>query len=194
MLRLFIRLEVSMSLGRMILVTAALGMLGLPVLAKTQQGPQIVSVTRPGKVATYYNAEKNSTTVVLGFSDVGGESACGLYVSANASHPGKTGAPPNSVNLIILRITPEEKIKSAPLRDLTFTADGQMMNLGLMETGSQQTNMDLRFETLQISLPYDSFLRIANAKRVEGKLGPANFMLTENNLSFIREFVGRMKS
>jgi hypothetical protein len=182
------------TLGRMILLTTALGMLGVPVLAQTQQGPQIVSVTRPGKVATYYNAEKNSTTVVLGFSDVGGASPCGLYISANASHPGKTAASPNSVNFVILRITPEEKIKSAPLRDLTFTADGQVISLGLMETGSQQSNMDLRFETLQISLPYESFVRIANAKKVEGKLGPSNFMLTENNLRFIREFVGRMKS
>jgi hypothetical protein len=68
------------------------------------------------------------------------------------------------------------------------------MNLGLMETGSQQTNMDLRFETLQISMPYESFLRIASAKKVEGKLGPAKFTLAENNLSFVREFVGRMKS
>jgi len=182
------------TLGRMILLTAALCSLGIPVLAQTQPGPQIVSVTRPGKVATYYNAEKNSTTVVLGFSDVGGESPCGLYISANASHPGKTAASPSSVNFVILRITPEEKIKSAPLRDLTFTADGQVMNLGVMETGSQQSNMDLRFETLQISLPYESFLKIANAKKVEGKLGPGNFMLTENNLNFIREFVGRMKS
>jgi hypothetical protein len=179
--------------GRMIL-SAALWSVGIPALAQTQPGPQIVSVTRPGKVATYYNAEKNSTTVVLGFSDVGGESACGLYISANASHPGKTAASPNSVNVVVLRITPEEKIKSAPLRDLTFTADGQVMNLGVMETGSQQSNMDLRFETLQISMPYESFLKIANAKKVEGKLGPANFMLTENNLSFIREFVSRMKS
>jgi hypothetical protein len=182
------------TLGRIILLTVALCSLGLPGLAQTQPGPQIVSVTRPGKVANYYNAEKNATTVVLGFSDVGGESPCGLYISANASHPGKSAAPPNSVNLVILRITPEEKIKSAPLRDLTFTADGQVMNLGLMETGSQQTNMDLRFETLQISIPYESFLRIANAKKVEGKLGPAKFTLAENNLSFIREFVGQMKS
>jgi hypothetical protein len=178
----------------MILLTTVLCSLGIPALAQTQLGPQIVSATRPGKIATYYNAEKNSTTVVLGFSDVGGESSCGLYISANASHPGKTAASPNSVNFVVLRITPEEKIKSAPLRDLTFTADGQVMNLGVMETGSQQSNMDLRFETLQISLPYDSFLKIANAKKVEGKLGTANFRFTENNLSFIREFVSRMKS
>ena len=178
----------------MILLTAALSSLGIPALAQTQPGPQIVSVARPGKVATHYNADENSTTVVLGFSDVGGESPCGLYISANASHLGKTAASPNSVNLVILRITPEEKIKAAPLRDLTFTADGQVINLGLMETGSQQTNMDLRFETLQISLPYESFLKIANAKKVEGKLGPAKFMLAENNLSFMREFVARMKS
>jgi hypothetical protein len=182
------------TLGKMILTTAALCTLLIPVLAQTQTGPHIVSVTRPGKVATYYNAEKNSTTVVLGFSDVGGESPCGLYISANASHPGKSAGSPNSVNLVILRITPEDRIKSAPLRDLTFTADGQLMNLGLMETGSQQTNMDLRFETLQISMPYESFLRIASAKKVEGKLGPAKFTLAENNLSFVREFVGRMKS
>ncbi len=118
----------------------------------------------------------------------------GLYISANSSHPGKTTASPNAVNLVILRITPEERIKSAPLRDLTFTADGHVMNLGLMETASQQTNMDLRLETLQTSVPYESFLKIANAKSVEGKLGSVKFMLTENNLNFMREFASRLKS
>ena len=72
------------TLGTIILLTAALCSLGIPAFAQTHPGPQIVSVTRPGKIATYYNADKNSTTVVLGFSDVGGESPCGLYISANA--------------------------------------------------------------------------------------------------------------
>ena len=182
------------TLGRIMFLAAALCNLGASTFAQTQSAPQVVSVTRPGKVASYYNSEKNTTTVVLGFSDVGGESACGLYVSANSSYPGKAPASPNAVNLVILRITPEERIKSAPLRDLAFTADSQEINLGLMETASQQTNMDLRLETLQTSVPYDSFLKIANAKKVEGKLGSGKFMLTENNLNFMREFARRLKS
>ena len=85
------------------------------------------------------------------------------------------------------------KIESAPLRDLTFFSDGEVMNLGLMETASQQINMDLRLETLQLSVPYDSFLKIANAKSVEAKLGSAKFALTENNLTFMRQFANRFK-
>jgi hypothetical protein len=158
------------------------------------QSPQSVTITRPGKIASYYNAAQDKTTVVLGFSDVGGESGCGLYISANASYPGKTVATVIAVKLTIMRITPEEKIKSAPLRDLTFTADGQLMSLGLMETASQQTMMDLRWETLETSVPYESFLKIANGKNVEAKLGSAKFVLTDNNLNFMRQFASRLKS
>ena len=157
------------------------------------QSPQIVTITRPGKIASYYNVANDKTNVVLGFSDVGGESGCGLYISANASYPGKTVRSPTEVKLTIMRITPEEKIKSAPLGDLTFTVDGQVMNLGLMETASQQTIMDLRWETLQIPVPYESFVKIATAKIVEAKLGAAKFVLTDNNLNFMRQFASRLK-
>ena len=165
----------------------------LSALAQSPESPQVVTVSRPGKIASYFNGERNMTTVVMGFSDVGGESPCGLYLSANGSYEGKTAATPNKINLVIMRITPEEKIKSAPLRDLTFISDGETINLGLMETASQQTNMDLRLETLQVSVPYDSFLKIANAKSVEGKLGIVKFALTENNLNFMRQFAVRFK-
>ena len=53
---------------------------------------------------------------------------------------------------------------------------------------------NLRLETLQTSVPYESFLKIANAKSVEGKLGSVKFTLTENNLNFMREFASRLKS
>ena len=154
---------------------------------------QVVSVSRPGKIATYFNSERNITTVVMGFSDVGGESACGLYLSANGSYEGKTAAQPNKITLLIMRITPEEKIKSAPLRDLTFTPDGELMDIGVMETASQQTNMDLRLETLQLSISFESFVRIANAKKVEAKLGSAKFELTTNNLNFMSQFADKFK-
>ncbi len=110
-------------------------------------------------------AAKNTTNVFLSFTDVGGESACGLYIAAGYSYEGKTTAPPSEVNLIMMRITPEEKIKTAPARDLRFTADGEIINLGLMETARQESNSGLRWETLQTSVPYKSFLKIAYAKR-----------------------------
>jgi hypothetical protein len=156
--------------------------------------PVAVPPMRPGKVATYYNAAKDITTVVLGFSEVGGESPYGLYISANSFYAGKTATAPNQIKLVIMRITPEDKIKSAPLRDLIFLVDGEELNLGLMETTSQQTNMDLRLETLEASLPYDSFVKLANAKIVEGKLGTAKFRLTDSNLNFMRSFASRFKS
>ncbi len=174
-------------------ITAILMIVCSFALTEFGQTPQTVTLTRPGKIASYYNAAQDKTSVVLGFSDVGGEAGCGLYISANASYPGKSVVSPAEVKLTIMRITPEEKIKSAPLRDLTFIPDGEAMNLGLMETASQQTIMDLRWETLQIAVPYGSFVKIANAKTVEAKLGAAKFVLTENNLNFMRQFASRLK-
>lgn len=180
-------------LNRTVLFMMAVCVFGSSGVGQTPSSPQVVPVARPGKIATYFNADRNVTTVVLGFSDVGGESPCGLYLSANSSYPGKVAAAPREITLVMMRITPEERIKSAPLRDLTFVSDGEVMNLGLMETASQQTNMDLRLETLQLSVPYDSFLKISNAKSVEAKLGSAKFALTENNLTFMRQFAKRFK-
>ena len=177
-------------LAQTMLALAVVGSFSLILLG---QSPQIVTITRPGKIASYYNTTNDKTSVLLGFSDVGVESGCGLYISANASYPGKTVRSPTEVKLTIMRITPEEKIKSAPLGDLTFTVDGQVMNLGLMETASQQTIMDLRWETLQIPVPYESFVKIATAKIVEAKLGAAKFVLTDNNLNFMRQFASRLK-
>lgn len=180
-----------LKVSRVLLVVCALG---FSVSAQSPPSPQVDTATSPGKIASYFNAEKNTTTVVLGFSDVGGESPCGLYFSVSGFHQGKTAAPANKINLVMMRITPEEKIKSAPLRDLTFTFDNETMSLGLMETASQQSIMDLRLETLQIAVPFDSFLKIANAKSVEAKLGLAKFTLTETNLNNLRQFVTRFKS
>jgi len=179
---------------RITLILSLLCCFGPSVRGQNPTSPVTIIPVRPGKVATYYNAAKDITTVVLGFSDVGGESPCGLYVSANSFDAGKTATQPSQIKLVIMRITPEDKIKSAPLRDLTFSIDGEVLNLGHMETASQQTNMDLRLETLESSLSFDSFMKIANAKTVDGKLGSAKFRLTDNNLSFMRAFASRFKS
>jgi hypothetical protein len=62
-----------------------------------------------------------------------------------------------------------------------------------METARQESNSGLRWETLQKSVPYKSFLKITNAKKIRVKLGSANFMLMENNLNFMRELANRAK-
>ncbi len=156
--------------------------------------PQTLPPARPGKIARSYDDAKNVTSVVLSLTDVGGESACGLYIAASFSYPGKIATPPNEVIIVMMRITPEEKIKAAPDRDLTFTADGEIINLGLMETARQESIFGLRLENLHTPMPYKSFLKIVNAKKVEAKLGSANFTLTESNLNFMRELANRTKS
>ena len=160
----------------------------------TTPPPRTLPPARPGKIAMSYDDAKNVTSVVLSYTDVGGESACGLYIAASFFYPGKAATPPDEVNIIMMCITPEEKIKTAPDRDLTFTADGEIINLGLMETARQESSFGLRFETLHASMPYKSFLKIINAKKVDAKLGSANFILTENNLNFMRELANRAKS
>lgn len=181
-------------LAKLILLITLLCSFALSVFGQnTTPSPQTIPPARPGKIATFYDASKNTTNAFLSFTDVGGESACGLYIAARFSYVGKTAAPPSEVNLIMMRITPEEKIKTAPARSLTFTADGELIDLGLMETASQESNLGLRWETLQTAMPYKLFLKIASAKKVTAKLGSANFMLTENNLNFMREFANRTK-
>ncbi len=59
---------------RTVLIFAALYVFAPSVFGQNPTSPVTITAPRPGKVAIYYNAVKDTTTVVLGFSDVGGES------------------------------------------------------------------------------------------------------------------------
>lgn len=77
-------------------------------------------------------------------------------------------------------------------RDLSIVADGQTYRLGRMRLTSQSTDV-LMTETLEATIPYKLFSRIAKAETVEMKVGPSQFQLSEGNILALRDMTNRVK-
>lgn len=82
-------------------------------------------------------------------------------------------------------------------RDLFVVADGETLKLGRMSlvTQGMDTNkfIDVMKETLEVSLSYQTFTRIASAETVEMKVGKSSFALKDKNLAALRDLNNRVK-
>jgi hypothetical protein len=165
-----------------------------------QAGPTDVPQSPPakldGKFAVAYNAASDQTVVSLLHRPVGGERACGIYTTTAFLHYGKTAFPPKLIMLSFTRITTEEPttLRQPADRELTLDVDGETLKLGPM-TQMKMTvvGYSLYEQGLVLPLPFETFSKVASAKRVEVKLGPLAFRLTDANLSDLRDLLNRMK-
>ena len=82
-------------------------------------------------------------------------------------------------------------------RDLFVVADGEQLKLGAMtlaEHGVAQSQLiDVMREVLEVSIPYQTFKKIAMAQTVEMKVGKTMFELQNNNVIALRELNNRVK-
>jgi hypothetical protein len=77
-------------------------------------------------------------------------------------------------------------------RDLSVVADGETYRIGRMALASLSTDT-LMTETLEVTMPYATFLKIAKAEVVEMKVGPSQFELRQQNIVALRDMVNRVK-
>ncbi|MEK6282107.1 MAG: hypothetical protein AABN95_17260 [Acidobacteriota bacterium] len=77
-------------------------------------------------------------------------------------------------------------------RELSVVADGETYRLGKMRLASQSTDT-LMTETLEVTMPYKTFLKIAKAEVVEMKVGQTQFELRQQNIVAFRDMVNRVK-
>jgi len=82
-------------------------------------------------------------------------------------------------------------------RDLLVVADGEKLKLGAMMLSEQgvTTNqlIDVMREVLEVSLPYQTFQKIARAKTVEMRVGKTMFELQDKNVVALRNLNNRVK-
>lgn len=78
-------------------------------------------------------------------------------------------------------------------RDLAVVADAETMRLGRMELVSQNVDYTLMTEVLQITIPYQTFRKIALAQVVEMQVGKSRFELRDKNLAALRDLNNRVK-
>lgn len=170
---------------------------------KTPQG----SSTHNGKAETRYDQHKAITLVRLYPMQVYGEPLAsskytgGDEASFNASftYPGRTlKAQPKKVRLSLTSTSQDWKYTD--FRELTAVVDGKRLKLGPLEqvpsfTVSASANPnsdDYISERIAISLPYETFLRIANGTKVRIRMGPREFKLEQKHLEALRYLASRM--
>lgn len=124
----------------------------------------------------------------------------GVCVSLQASlHcPGKQL---DYVRRATLRLTFEAKNwdarHPAGERDLSAVADGETLRLGRMSLLSQGVSeswlAEDAKETLEVSIPYEAFLKLARAEYVEFSVGKTTFALRDKNVAALRDMNNRVR-
>lgn len=159
------------------------------------------------KIETSYDRIKKLTTVSIIPMQVYGEPlSSSRYIgsdqanfSASFTHLGRTlRAHPKRV-LFSLTSTSQDW-KYSDFRKLSALVDGRRINLGPMEhvpsftvrASANANSDDYISQGIDISVPYKTFLRIANGERVRIRMGPREFKLTKNHLEALRDLAVRM--
>jgi hypothetical protein len=82
-------------------------------------------------------------------------------------------------------------------RELIVVADGESLKLGTMALTKHSIEtsqlIDVMREALELSLPYETFSKIARADVVEMKVGKSTFALQQKNIDALRDLNNRVK-
>jgi hypothetical protein len=82
-------------------------------------------------------------------------------------------------------------------RGLTVVADGQTLKLGSMSLVSNDVGsgllVDKSKEVLEISIPHEAFVKIAQAESVQMRVGSDAFPLRDKNVAALRDLNSRVK-
>jgi hypothetical protein len=158
--------------------------------------------TDNGKIETSYDQAKEITTVRLMPMQVYGEPlASSNYMgsdearfNASFTYSGRTlRAQPKRVLLSL--ISTAEDWKYTDFRKLTALVDGKRLKLDPLEhvpsftvnPPANSNSDDYVSQEIAISMPYKTFLRIANGKQVQIRMGPREFGLGKNHLEALRD-------
>ena len=171
------------------------------------QSPAPPPVRHGGKIETSYDGFAHETVVELkrmavtcGSGKAAESIVRGLCVSLRATlHcPGRQM---EYVRHATLRLTFEAKDwdarHPANERDLSAVADGETVRLGRMALAahgvSESWLAEDSKETLELSVPYDAFLKLVRADHVELSVGKTTFALRDKNIAALRDMNARVK-
>ncbi len=195
---------------RIILCCCALLLCAPAPLSFTQtktQTPAPLPLDHGGKIESKYDGFERETVVALkkmkvtcgagkGFEGTFKQTCVSL--SASLHCPGKQL---DYVRHARLQLVFEAKDWDSrhPLgaRELTAVADGETLKLGTMRLRDQRVDSgkfdETMNEVLEVSVPYKTFARIANASAVELSVGKTAFSLREKNVAALRDLNNRVR-
>ena len=173
----------------------------------SRQSVEPLPLDHGGKIESNYDGFARETVITLKRMSVTCGAAKGtasimkgvcVSLQATLHCPGKQL---DYVRRASLRLTFEAKNWDArhPVgeRDLSAVADGETIRLGRMSLLSQGVReswlAEDAKETLEVSVPYDKFLKLARAAYVELSVGKTTFPLRDKNVAAFRDMSNRVK-
>lgn len=169
--------------------------------------PAPTPVKHGGKIESAYDGFARETVVALKRMVVTCEAARGLQstlkglcvsIQVSLHCPGQQL---EYVRRATVRLTFEAKDwdarHPAGERNLAAVADGETVRLGRMTLASHGVGeswlAEDAKETLEISVPYETFLKLARAEYVEMSVGKTTFALRDKNLAALRDLNNRVR-
>jgi hypothetical protein len=160
-----------------------------------------------GKIESAYDGFARETVVALKRMVVTCEAARGLQSSLKGlcvSLQVSLHCPGRQLEYVrraTVRLTFEAKDwdarHPAGQRDLSAVADGETVRLGRMTLVSQGVGegwlAEDAKETLEVSVPYETFLKLARAEHVEMSVGKTTFPLRDKNVAALRDLGSRVR-
>jgi hypothetical protein len=158
-------------------------------------------VKHGGKIETRYDGFNYETVLRLrkmkvtcdGFKDKFKDACVSIDVSLHCP-----GTQLNYVKQVRLQIFFENKdwVHTHPpeQRDLSVVIETETLKLGRMQRANTATpgTWDTKVETLEVTIPYAAFKKIASSNTVEMRVGPSVFELREKNLLALRDLGSRV--
>jgi hypothetical protein len=152
-----------------------------------------------GRIVSRYDGFNHETVITLQKMKVTCASARGNFKDACVSVVAALHCPGiqlDYVRSVTLQLVFETKDwdQRHPLdqRSLSVVADGETFRLGQMTLTGQKVDT-LMSETLEATVPYRIFKRIALAQAVDVQVGKSSFTLRDQNLSALRDLNNRVK-
>ncbi len=163
-----------------------------------------------GKIVSTYDKNKDKTIVLIQLMDVEdvedprpvGEDTPSnprqqdrLGFTMFFDYPGEKLATPQYVSIGFTYLALEPRQYGDHL--LAAKVDGERITLGKMQVlGTQEVIVRTAYKrytrrALELVIPYEQFLRLANAKKVKLKLGDIEFDLSKDHLEAVRDLASR---
>ncbi len=163
-----------------------------------------------GKIVSTYDKSKDKTIVLIQLMDVEDvedprpvwedtpskpRQQDRLGLTMFFGYPGEKLATPQYVSIGFTYIALEPQQYGDHL--LSAKIDGERITLGKMQVlGTQEVIVRTAYKrytrrALELVIPYEQFLRLANAKKVKMKLGETEFDLSKDHLEAVRDLASR---
>lgn len=184
---------------KLVLVLGCAAVLVFQAPAALPQAPQ--PVKHGGKIETKYDGFNYETVMRLrkmkvncdGFKDKFKDACVSIEVALHCP-----GTQLNYVRHVTLQVVFENKdwvhFHAPDQRDLSVVTDIETLRLGRMTPGNRGTpgSWDTKVETLEATIPYAVFKKIASSQSIEIQVGRDAVELREKNIAALRDLNSRV--